>query len=49
MFDPFNLRLWRTAFILCLASVLALALLPSSVSIPLDTGWDKSNHARHPS
>ena len=39
-----QLRLWRMAFVGCLLSVLMLSLLPSSASVPFDTGWDKANH-----
>jgi VanZ family protein len=37
------LRRWRFAFLLCLAVVLVLALLPPRVLIP-STLWDKANH-----
>jgi VanZ family protein len=37
--------MWRTAFILCVLSVLTLALLPDAAPLMLvSTGWDKANH-----
>ncbi len=45
MRDWSELWMWRTAFVLCVLSVLALALLPNAAPLMLlSTGWDKANH-----
>jgi VanZ family protein len=35
----------RIAFALCAIIVLVVSLLPAPESLPLQTGWDKSDHA----
>lgn len=43
MLDRIPRVLWLLAFIICLVSVLALALMENPSEL-LDTGWDKGNH-----
>jgi VanZ family protein len=43
--DMAGLRARRIAFALCAALVLIVSLIPSPESLPVQTGWDKSDHA----
>ena len=37
--------LWRLTFFACLLAVLVLSLLPQADLPPVNTGWDKADHA----
>jgi VanZ family protein len=45
MLDASGLRTRRIAFALCAALVLVVSLMPAPEALPLQTGWDKSDHA----